>query len=57
MTMLTPAKFEDEMKKLMETKDLEGRHKAADELMCKALSDNGYEVGVKVFEEMEKWYS
>ena len=57
MTMLTPAKFEDEMKKLLDTKDLELRHKAADRLMCKALSDNGYEVGVKVFEEMEKWYS
>lgn len=57
MTMLTPAKFEDEMKKLLENRSIEDRHEKADKLMCKALSDNGYEVGVKVFEEMEKWYS
>lgn len=57
MVMITPAMFEDEMKKLLENRSIEDRHEKADKLMCQALIDNGYSVGVKVFEEMEKWYS
>ena len=57
MVMVTPAEFEDEMKKLLENRSIEDRHEKADKLMCKALKDNGYSVGVKVFEDMEKWYS
>lgn len=57
MVMVTPAEFEDEMKKLLENRSIEDRHIKADKLMCKALRDNGYSVGVKVFEDMEKWYS
>ena len=55
--MITPAEFEDEMKRIAEIQDLELKHKSADELMCSALDDNGYSSGVKIFKEMSKWYS
>ena len=57
MVMITPAEFEDEMKRIAEIQDLELKHKSADELMCSALDDNGYSSGVKIFKEMSKWYS
>ena len=59
MVMVTPANFEDEMKQIKErySLDKDAMHRAADELMCQALIDNGYASGVKVFEEMPKWYA
>ena len=57
MVMITPAEFEDEMKKIAAMPDLELKHKSADELMCSALDDNGYSSGVRIFREMNKWYS
>lgn len=60
MIMITPAEFEDEMKKIYERTNSDGvdvSHVAADELMCKVLTDNGYEAGVKIFEKMKKWYA
>lgn len=36
--------------------DFEGRHKAADELLCEALRGLGYHEGVEVFERFTKWY-
>lgn len=57
MIMITPAEFEDKMKAIAERHDdVDVAHVAADELMCKALIDNGYEAGVKIFDSMTKWY-
>lgn len=60
MIMITPAEFEDEMRRISNSQNEEGMemtHVAADELMCKVLKDNGYEAGVKIFEKMRKWYA
>ena len=57
MLYVTPAEFEDEMKKIADTDDPETSHVAADELMCKVLVAHGYEAGVKIFENMRKWYA
>lgn len=57
MLYVTPAEFEDEMKKIVNTDDPETSHAAADELMCKVLIAHGYEAGVKIFEDMWKWYA
>lgn len=57
MIYVTPAEFEDEMKKLANMVDMEASHVAADELMCKVLVAHGYEAGVKIFENMRKWYA
>ena len=55
--IITPARFEDEMKRINETADGEvERHKKADALMCATLVSLGYATGVKVFHKMEKWY-
>jgi len=57
MIYVTPAEFEDEMKKIANTDDPETSHVAADELMRKVLIAHGYEAGVKIFENMRKWYA
>lgn len=57
MIMITPAEFEDEMRKIAETKSSDDRHILSDELMCKVLIDNGYVAGVEIFRQMEKSYS
>lgn len=56
MVMITPAEFEDGMRKIASSSEVgkEVMHKAADELMCKVLEDNGYVAGVKIFENMWK---
>jgi hypothetical protein len=38
-------------------KDEEQKHAAADELMCELLKSLGYEKGVQVFDDMDKWYA
>ena len=59
MVMITPAEFEDEMKRISDSsrESTEMAHISADKLMCDVLRDNGYESGVKLFEQMNKWYS
>ena len=37
--------------------DPEMSHIKADRLMCELLTELGYGEAVKIFEEMEKWYS
>ena len=37
--------------------DTEGAHWEADRLMCQVLTELGYGDGVKIFEEMSKWYA
>lgn len=55
--IITPAKFEDLMKKFDEEESREDKHIMADDLMCEVLSDLGYDAGVKIFQDMKKWYS
>lgn len=57
MVMITPAEFEDKMKTISSNSDMDLAHRAADELLCDALCDLGYESGVKIFKEMNKWYA
>ncbi len=38
-------------------RDKEIAHIEADDLMCELLTELGYGEAVKIFEEMEKWYS
>ena len=37
--------------------DIEGAHSEADDLMCQLLEELGYEEGVKIFKNAEKWYA
>ena len=37
--------------------DPEGDHSRADDLMCELLESLGYQDGVKLFRNMEKWYA
>lgn len=54
---MTREEFERRMAKISDILDPEHKHTKADELMAQALKDEGYEEGVEVFEEMNKWYS
>lgn len=58
MTLVTAADFEKKMKEIAEIKyDDEGRHKKADDLLCKVLKSLGYEKGVEIYESIGKWYA
>lgn len=57
MIMITPAEFEDEMKKIYNSGETELGHRAADDLMCQILDENGYSAGVKIFKNLSKWYA
>ena len=57
MVMITPAEFEDEMRKIKMTGNTELGHRAADDLMCQVLDENGYTSGVKIFKDLSKWYA
>lgn len=54
---MEPKEFTERMKQIKEGGDIEIRHSDADNLMCEVLADLGYEEGVKIFEEMSKWYA
>ena len=53
---MTPQEFAEKMK-ACESDDLEAQHVLADDLMCELLESLGYEAGVGVFREMDKWYA
>ena len=56
--IITPAEFEDRINWInTRISDRESKHRAADDLMCKTLSSLGYDVGIKTFYKMEKWYA
>jgi hypothetical protein len=52
----TPEQFEAAMKTVLPL-DTEDRHAMADAIMCELLIHLGYEAGVKVFQNMGKWYA
>lgn len=56
---MTPKEFANKMQSLIDRleDDIEGCHAEADYLLCLALKELGYEEGVKLFEEMTKWYA
>lgn len=56
---MDPQKFYEKMDQIrMQYKsDLEACHVEMDDLMCKVLNELGYEAGVRVFENTEKWYA
>ena len=54
---MDPKDFYTEMVRIVFTENEEIGHIHADELMCDILTQLGYGDGVKLFEQMEKWYS
>ena len=56
---MTPYEFWEKMWRIKTDPDLykETAHIAMDEVMCDLLRELGYGDGVKLFEEMPKWYS
>ena len=58
--MITAAEFERRMREInkdrIRNQDEEKSHLEADRLMCEVLKSLGYEVGVRVFEGMPRWY-
>ena len=58
--MITPEEFKEKMIYLnyeANHHDAEGPHAMADDLMCEILSDLGYDEGVKLFQDMRRWYA
>ena len=60
--MIAPEEFYDAMLYIRDSDnpafyDEEPRHRAADALMCEVLAQHGYGDGVKIFEDMPKWYA
>lgn len=55
----TPEEFKKEMKSIFNIwrSDEESAHKHMDILMCELLRTLGYEDGIKIFKEQDKWYS
>ena len=54
---MTPEEFAEAMKEIAESDDPECAHSYMDDLMCQLLDDLGYEEGVKIFLDAEKWYA
>jgi hypothetical protein len=56
--VMEPDKFADWMQKIVENSDSKREmHERMDDLMCALLLGFGYEKGVMVFRDTEKWYS
>ena len=53
----TPKEFAEKMYQLAGSGDEEADHVKADELMCQLLTSLGYGEGIKIFRDMDKWYS
>jgi len=54
---MRPKEFENKMKEINKNCDTEDRHAEADSLMCETLVGLGFENGVGIFRDMNKWYS
>lgn len=56
---MTPDEFLQKMQEIKQNHfdDVEIMHVCADDLLCEVLSSLGYEKGVEVFDDMEKWYA
>lgn len=56
-TVMTPAEFARRMEVIDRDGDTEAGHAAGDKLLCEVLAALGYAAGVKVWEDMNKWYA
>ena len=54
---MTPEEFAETMKEIAESEDPECAHGDMDDLMCQLLEDLGYEEGVKIYLDADKWYA
>jgi hypothetical protein len=55
---MTPKEFEEKMKEIFKGEyDEDDAHENADMLMMNLLIKLGYEKGVDIFDEADKWYS
>lgn len=56
---MTPSEFEAKMQQIKdeEQNDPEICHERMDDLISQLLIKLGYEAGIKIFDEAEKWYS
>ncbi len=59
MANISPEEFYQKMLKIKEDKeyDKEGVHREMDDLVCEVLESLGYEKGINVFNDTDKWYS
>lgn len=54
---MNPQEFYEKMVELQKIDDLEDRHVAMDTTMCDLLESLGYEKGIRVFEDTDRWYA
>lgn len=56
---MTPEEFATKIEAIRQEykDDPETRHAESDALLCEVLTSLGYEAGVKLFEQMPKWYA
>lgn len=55
--VLTPTEFAEAMKHIADMRFIDDSHYAGDELMCNLLRSMGYQEGVEIFENMDRWYA
>lgn len=57
--MMTPEEFKNKMELVNEeyNNDNEEKHVHMDNLMCDLLSSIGYEEGIDIFIDADKWYA
>ena len=53
---MSKGEFSKRMRKIAKDPDTEAAHAEADKLLCEMLKQLGYGAGVKVFEDMDRWY-
>ena len=49
--------LEKEMEEVKNIKDIEERHRRADEILCELLENLGFENLVETYREVYKWYA
>ena len=56
--MMTPEEFAAKMREIDKDNrlDVEQAHSLADKLLCDALREWGFSVGVDIYEDMTRWY-
>jgi hypothetical protein len=57
MPNIDPELFAEIMRHISRNPDKEARHADADGTMCTLLEELGYTEGVKIFQDMDKWYA
>ena len=57
MKPMSPEEFTRLMLEISKQMDQEERHVRADGLMCGLLASLGYEQGVEIFLNMDRWYA